>query len=153
ADLDPNKGEASSTAAERLARMKPDQHQSVVARKLADDIRTAPVVHRTLLIRALGVWATTKEIPVLIQLLSDDDINTRNEVLQVIGKLRDERTVRPVIRCLLELPTQFHADQALKAMGPMAEKEVLALLDQPNKGGWGPAVGILKEIGTPQSIP
>jgi HEAT repeat protein len=86
-------------------------------------------------------------------MLSDRDINTRNETLEVIGKLRDERTVKPVVRCFVEFQTTWHGERALKDLGPIAEKEVLALLNQPDKGLWVPAIRVLKEIGTQKSIP
>ncbi|HEY7313963.1 MAG TPA: HEAT repeat domain-containing protein [Gemmataceae bacterium] len=146
-------GGASQDAATQLAKMQPNQHRSLVAGKLAEALQTAEIHNRAPLIRALGVWGTAKEVPVLIHFLDDAEINTRHEVLQALGKLRDERAVQPALRCLAIFETTWHAEQALKAMGSVAEKGVLEVLRQPNKDLWAPAIRILKEIGTEQSIP
>ncbi len=154
ADLGNNKnGDAQRKAAERLAALRPDRHRPLVAKKLAESALAVELYNRTALIRALGTWATAAEVPALLELLSDKDVNTRNEVLRVIGKLRDERTVEPVVGCFAELATRYHGERALKAMGPIAEEQVLALLREPDKALWVPAIGILKEIGTQRSIP
>jgi hypothetical protein len=153
ADLGGKDSPAVQKAAKRLAAMKPDKHRPVVAKKIGEVLLATEVYNRTEVIRALAVWATLEEIPVFVQLLSDKDINTRNEVLRVIGKFRDERTVRPVVGCFVEFTTRYHGEQALKDLGPIAEKEVLALLNNPDKNLWVPAIRILKEIGTEQSIP
>lgn len=145
--------EAVHDAAEKLAAMQPNPHRPLVAGKLAEVLQTAEIRNRTPLVRALGVWGTAKEVPVLIRFLDDANINTRHEALQALGKLPDERAVEPAIRCLAIFETTWHAEQALKAMGPVAEKGLLAVLRQPNKDLWVPALRILKEIGTEQSIP
>lgn len=141
-------------AADRLAGMTPNQHRRVVVQKIAEQLRTDQPFDREPLLRALGVWAAAAEVPILIELLDNKDILTRNLTLDALGKLRDERAVKPVVRCFLEFNTRWHAEQALKALGPLAEKEVLALLDQPDKKDlWIPAIYILKDIGTEQSLP
>jgi hypothetical protein len=140
-------------AAGKLAGMKPNQHQAVVAQRLGDTLRTAPVYNRTALLRAMQKWATPTEVPLLLQLLEDKDINTRNEVLQVLGKVPDERAVRPVVRCFSEFQTTYHGELALIEMGSIAEKEVLPLATGPNRGLWVPALRVLKEIGTLHSVP
>ncbi len=131
-----------------------NEHRDVVAQHLAAQLSIAPVWKREHLMRALGRWGTAEEVPLLIQMLADNDINTRNEALQALGKLKDERAAAPMVRCLLDLQTQYHAEQALKAMGPVAEKEVLAMLKQ-NKKTQDKiiAIRILAEIGTEQSVP
>jgi hypothetical protein len=153
ANLGAKDGAVRKAAADRLLGMKPNPHRPVVAKKIAENLQTAELWERTPLIRALGVWATPAEVPFLLQFLRDPDINTRNEVLDVLGKLRDERAVKPVVSCFMEFNTRWHAEQALKKLGPMAEKEVLALLSQPNKDMRVPAIYVLAEIGTEQSLP
>jgi hypothetical protein len=75
-------------------------------------------------------------------------------VLKVLGRMRDERAVEPTIRCLETIHTTYHAEQALKSMGPVAERGLLAVLNQPaDRGIWIPVLRILKDIGTEQSIP
>lgn len=153
ADLGGKNGGARDAAAKRLAARKPNQHRSIVAAKLAEVVPTSELWLRTPLIRALGVWGTAKEVPVLLDLLDDKDINTRNETLDALAKTRDERAVEPMIRCLAIFETTWHAEQALKAMGSVVEKNVLELLNQPNGKLRVPALRILEKIGTEQSIP
>ena len=116
-------------------------------------VQNPETTNRNPAIRALGAWATPKEVPVLIQLLSDKDTNTRNEALKILGKLQDARAVPAMVRCFVEFGTRSNAERALRDMGPIAEKEVLPLLrhkDFPVRVG---AINILKDIGTQQSVP
>jgi len=92
-------------------------------------------------------------VRMLIKLLDHNSINTRNRTLAVLGPLKDERAVAPVVRCFTVFETRYHGDLALKAMGPIAEKEVLALLSQNDDKLGVPAIRVLAEIGTQQSIP
>jgi HEAT repeat protein len=73
--------------------------------------------------------------------------------MQVMGKLRDARTVTPLVKCLQDIRTQYHAERALVEMGPMAEKDLLPLLSQKKPDVRAVAVRIFKAIGTPESIP
>jgi hypothetical protein len=71
-----------------------------------------------------------------------------------IGKFRDERTLVPVLRCFQEDPTRGPAAQAVRDMGAMVEKEVLALLEIRDVGPLRrDVVDVLKDIGTQQSVP
>jgi HEAT repeat protein len=99
------------------------------------------------------LWGTANEVPALVKALDDQDIFTRQEALRQIGKFRDERSLKAVIRCFTNLQTSAEAEKTLLQMGPMAEKEVLALLTD------GPAnlrhseINILRGIGTQKSVP
>jgi hypothetical protein len=152
-DLEAVDGAIRKAAADRLAAMKPNQHRAVIAHKLAAQLPVVEPFDREPLIRALAVWATAAEVPVLIQLLDSPEIHIRNVTLDALAKLRDERAVKPIVRCFKEFQTRWHSEQALKALGPMAEKEVLALLAQPDRDMWVPAIYVLAEIGTEQSLP
>jgi HEAT repeat protein len=140
-------------AADRLAGMTPNHHRPAVVRKIAEQLESSEVFDRSPLLRALGVWVTTAEVPLLIQLLDSKHTATRNGALDALGKLRDERAVKPVVNCFKEFTTRWHAEQALKKLGALAEKEVLALLDQPEKDLRVAAIYVLADIGTEQSIP
>jgi hypothetical protein len=140
-------------AAQALSKMTPDKHRAVVAQKLAQELPKSTPGNRTPLLRALGVWGTPNEVPALMQMLSDKDVNTKNETMQALGKLRDGRAAALLVQCLYELSTQYHAEQALRAIGPPAEKEVLTLLNQNDIKLKVIAVRLLKDIGTQQSLP
>jgi HEAT repeat protein/PBS lyase HEAT-like repeat-containing protein len=140
-------------AAKRLAAMKPKEHRAVVAQRLAaladagDPHIRRPVVH------ALAVWATPKEMPTLVKALQHTDVFTRREALKEIGKLRDKSTIAPIVRCFQDFHTRAEAGAALRDLGPMAEKEVLTLMDQTDVFLKQAAIDVLRDIGTPASIP
>jgi hypothetical protein len=147
-------GHVLRTAADQLAGMRPNQHRAVVAKKLTEAIEAAQDANRPSLLRALGIWATDKEIPVLVRFISEGDTSSRNEALKAVAPLRDRRAVEPAIRGLASISTTWHAEQALLKMGPVAEDGLLAALDQPgNKDIRHPILRILKETGTEKSIP
>jgi HEAT repeat protein len=152
-DLEAVDGAIRKAALDRLIAMKPNQHRAVVARKLAEQLQFAEQWEREPFIRALGVWATAAEIPMLIQWLDNPDIHTRNMTLDALAKLRDERAIKPIVNSFKQGSTRWHSEQALKTLGPMAEKEVLALLEQPDRDMWVPAIYVLAEIGTEKSLP
>ncbi len=152
-DLANPAGKNFKPAADRLIAMPPDEHRAIVAQHLAERLAAAPLHARTPLLRALGKWGTAEEVPTLLPLLKDADINTRNETLQTLGKIRDERAAAPMVRCLLDNSTQYHAEQALKAMGPIAEPAVLGLLKEQEGPSRVITIRILAEIGTEKSVP
>ncbi len=152
-ELDHQDGARSKAAADSLIATAPNEHRGAVASHVAERVKKAPPTSRTPLLRVLGAWGTPQEVPMLIGMLGDADINTRNESLQALGKLKDERAVAPMVRCLLELRTQSNAEQSLKAMGPIAETEVLTVLNQKSTQLRNAAIRILAEIGTQKSVP
>src|SRR5262249_46665229 len=154
ADLSGNNSVAWQAAADQLAKMQPNQHRAVIAQKLADRAGTPDLFPRQSIIRALGVWATPAELPVLINALRDENGLVRSEAIKSLAKTKDEQAVAPLVQCFAEGTNRFGAEQALKDMGPMAEKQLRPLL--------GPVqevflrlstIGVLKEIGTRESVP
>lgn len=152
AELESGNQSSMRAAAATLGKMQPNEHRPVVVKKLTEQIAGSRNLLRTNLIRALGVWSTNGELPVLLRLLEDPDITTRNEVLDALGKIADERSAAAAAKCLVELSTRFHAEAALKSLGPMAEKEVAKILSHSDYVVCITAVGILQDIGTQESI-
>ena len=136
---------------ERLAHSIPDQRQEQIARELAERANSPDFFTRQAVIKAIAVWATPKELPVLINALNDDHPAIREAALKGIGRFRDERAVSPVLRCFEDFFTRGPAEKALIEMGPMAEKGVLALLGR--QGMNEAVVRVLGQIGTQQSVP
>jgi hydroxymethylglutaryl-CoA reductase (NADPH) len=140
-------------ATDYLAQTPGNEHRPAVAKYLATLAKDPGTPARREVIRLLAVWGTSNEVPLLVQLLNDEDIATRNAILKDIGKLKDARTAAPVVRCFVEFQTRFNATKAIKEMGPVAEKEMLTLLNNPDVNIQADAVRLLKEIGTQQSVP
>ncbi len=89
----------------------------------------------------------------LIDALQHTDVFTRREVLKVIGRFHDERAVAPVIRCFQDFHTRQDARTALRALGPMAEKDVIPLLNGGDVFLKRDAINVLHDIGTNASVP
>lgn len=105
------------------------------------------------IVEALGKWATPAETPYLLKLLDDEDGNIKIKAMAALGKLKDPRAAEPLTQRLTEGPYRAAASQALKDLGPAAEKPVAALLDHQDAGLRIEACRILKVIGTKASYP
>jgi serine/threonine protein kinase len=136
-----------------LAQIKPNEQQAEVAQKLANLAGFDDQFTRTGALRALGVWGTPKEVPALINALGHSDVFTRREALKVVGPFRDKRALPLVIRGFKEFQTREAAGVALRAMGPMAEKDVLTFLAGDDLFLKVDAIKVLKDIGTDASAP
>jgi hypothetical protein len=152
-DLERGAGAARQAALELLIKAEPNQHRPAVAKKLAALAKSPDDTTQKLAVRPLGRWATREEMPVLIGFLEHKDVNVRNETLQFVGKHRDARAVTAVVRCYREFSTRYHGEQALKDLGPVAEKEVLLLTMDSDFGIKTGAFRVIKEIGTELSKP
>jgi len=145
------------SAVERISAMKPNDERAKVASKLAELTRDEGPFIRVLAVKALGTWGSKNEMPDLIRALAHKDPSTRRETLKVIGRFRDSRSLEPVMLSFRESATRADAGQALRDMGPMAEPEVLALLNERDDGGLffmkRDAITVLADIGSDKSVP
>jgi serine/threonine-protein kinase len=157
ADLDNPEYFTRKAAVERMADMKPNNRRAEAARKLVPLTQVDEVFIRQAAIKALGVWGSEKEVPTLILALMHKDPSTRREALKVIGRFRDPRTLEPVVHCFREPATRREAGDALREMGPMAEPDVLGIMNEPDDVGnvflKGDAIRVLTDIGTEKSLP
>jgi HEAT repeat protein len=92
-------------------------------------------------------------VPALLAALAHKDWLTRKEALKVIGRFKDRRTLEPVIISFRDTSTRREAGQALRDLGPMAEPDVLALLNGDDLFLKRDAIGLLADIGTEKSVP
>jgi hypothetical protein len=95
----------------------------------------------------LAKWATADDVPYLMNLLDDADGNVRVKSMYVLGKLKDPRAVDPLAQRLVDHGYRPIASQALKDIGPAAEKAVADFLGRPDPGLQIEACRILKVIG------
>jgi hypothetical protein len=140
-------------ATKRLATIKPNVQRGEVAQKLAKLTGSEDPFTRQGAVRALGVWATDKEVPTLIDTLDHSDVFTRREALKVVGRFRAERSLAPVMRGFRDFHTRAEATTALRALGEIAEKDVLALMQEDDVFLKQAAIKVLKDIGTNASVP
>jgi predicted Zn finger-like uncharacterized protein len=139
-------------ALRKLKDMLPDdEHRADVIKGLGPLINDADHFTRHWAIEALGVWGNKDAVPILLKAMRDGD--TRHEAMKALGRLKDERAVEPIAARLEEISDLHAAAEALKAMGPMAEKAVLARLNHHEIHVRWMVCEVLETIGTEQSIP
>jgi hypothetical protein len=100
----------------------------------------------------LVTWGVSENVPVLLRAL-DDDGPGHAEVIQALGAIKDARAAGPLARRLSNFFDRGHASKALRALGSVAEPEVVKCLQHRDFGVRTEACKILKYIGTPQSVP
>jgi hypothetical protein len=96
---------------------------------------------------ALEKWATSEEVPALVKALDDKHIFVTHAVLRALGKLQDPVAFPAMVAKADELGVRNQVMQALKAAGPAAEKDVLALLAHNDWQVRMEACNVLAEIG------
>jgi HEAT repeat protein len=144
---------ARQRAAERLAKTKPDEsRRAEVAEALAARLKDNHGGTHEAAARALVGWATTAQVPALLDVLDDDSGAVREAALEALGNLKDPRAVAPVTLRLLLPQDRKNAGKALQNLGSMAEKEVLKHLDDTDADLRVEVCRILKRIGTRESV-
>jgi HEAT repeat protein len=138
-------------AARRLAEMVPDNRRADVARALEPLLNDPEFFTRDAVNKALGVWGSKENVPALLLALNHE--HTRGSAIEALGRLKDERAVEPLAQLLENFFARHPASEALRAMGPMAEKAVIKRLHHHDGGVRGEAIAILKVIGTRESLP
>ncbi len=133
-----------SNAAKTLERTKVEEGRRaevVEALKGVIDNRR-PLIPRREAVRPLAAWGTKADTPYLVRLLDDDEVV--DEVLIVLGKLKDASAAQAIVEKLPQHRNQ--ASQALKDIGSVAEAAVVPLLNNPDNGVRIEACKILKWI-------
>jgi serine/threonine protein kinase len=140
-------------AAEKLADLRATKaDRERVTRALTPLLDDPDHFTRQSMIRALGVWGTSKSVPALVKLLNHPDVFTRGAALVALGKFPDERAAKAVVEYLPK--DGAGASRALIMMGPIAEKPVIQFLLRSTE--WQvqcEACRVLAVIGSKRSIP
>ena len=102
----------------------------------------------------LASYGTTNQIPLLLKLLKDSDWSTRQSATKLLGKLKDERAIQPLVNLLARGGNMSGPDlnTALINFGAPAEKAVLGLFSEKNLETQRQACLILQQIGTGESV-
>jgi HEAT repeat protein len=108
-------------------------------------------------LKALRKWATKDSVPALIEVVKDDTFTpwageARKLAMQTLGELKDERGAPIMALHLLNFFEREDAARALIAMGPVAEKHVLAGLTNQDAVVRKLVCSILAEVGTKASL-
>jgi predicted Zn finger-like uncharacterized protein len=138
-------------AARQLKDMLPDERRGEVIQALGPLVNDSDFFTRKFAIEALGVWGNKDAVPILLKAMQDKQ--TRGDVMKALGHLKDERAAEPLAARLEDFFDQHFAEEALKEMGTIAEKAVLARLNHHDLQVRMAVCRVLAAIGTNQSIP
>lgn len=142
-----------SVAVNTLVRMQPiDQRRSQVTQAVEPLMRDTNAMLRDGAIRAMGVWGTKDNVPALLKMLDQLDSSIRRSTMEALGKIPDKRGAEAVAKLLPNEADRRDASSALKAMGQVAESEVIGLLKHKDKKVRAEACQVLAEIGGKKSI-
>jgi HEAT repeat protein len=101
----------------------------------------------------LAQIATKRCTPVLVKHLQGTDDELAKDALRILAKLKDEKTIDAVAAVLDNPALGADAVRMLVAMGPVAEKAVVAVAKRGDKESLGRAVEVLDKIGTAECVP
>jgi HEAT repeat protein len=137
-------------AAGWLAQQRVDEFQRAeVARALDPLLNDAQT--REAGAKALVAWATKENVPSLLKVLDVKEGNAWRPAMSILGKLKDERAVAPLVGQMADGLRRGEAVNALRALGPMAQKQVLKSLHHKDPGVRLAVAGLLRGYNTPES--
>jgi hypothetical protein len=102
---------------------------------------------------ALVNWAMPKQVPALIQSAQAGDGPVRSAAYKALVRLRDPRGVPVFARGLTDQLARHDAAEALIAIGPAAETDVVPFVTHPDVFTRMEANRVMERIGTPKSLP
>lgn len=148
---DSNKFKAKA-AADKLAKAIPEGDKEEVCKALLEAMKTSDHFLKVSSVKALAVWGTPSAGPALLEALKDKDVFVRKGALEVLGGIKVKEAPAAVASLLIEHSSRADAAKTLKAMGPMAEEAVLAMIN--DRDGWvqREACQVLEVIGTKASL-
>jgi len=104
-------------------------------------------------LHALKTWASKDNVPALLKLLTHQDGNLRKQSMEILGGLKDERSVVPIAERLLNFFDREVASNTLQKMGSIVERdEIIKGLTNKDDGVRLEVCRILGACGTAQSI-
>jgi hypothetical protein len=102
---------------------------------------------------ALVTWATVKQVPGLIQAAQGANPPVRSAAYKALTRLRDPRALPVFAKGLEDQMSRHDAVEALIAIGPAAETDVVVYATHQDVFVRMEAVRVLKSIGTAKSLP
>jgi HEAT repeat protein len=102
---------------------------------------------------ALVTWATQKQVPALIQAAQTGDSPIRSAAYKALTRLRDPRALPVFANGLVEMTTRHDAAEALIAIGPAAESDVVPYVSHKDVFVRMEANRVMEKIGTAKSLP
>jgi predicted Zn finger-like uncharacterized protein len=146
-DANPGRRREGAHALSEMPRADPAK-QAAVAAALEAALTDSDRAVQTLAAKALTVWATPANVEALVKTVDNPYAPLRQNAMLALGKLQDERGAAPIAARLPVGEDRRAASDALKALGPKAEKEVARYLSHTDKDVRLEACRILRAIGT-----
>lgn len=147
AELESGSANLVQRAATRLERAEPQSRQTEVARALAAQLENQDNTVRLWVVRALAVWCTPESVPALVKVLDDEHFPVVWGALEALEKLKDDRSIKPIVGLIKSKKQRQRAVQTLAAMGPLVEEAALELLSEPDDDMRYDACLVLKGAG------
>ncbi len=136
-------------ALRRLRDAPPDEaRREEVSKAIEPLLRDPDVFARSDAAKALAVWGGTESTDALIEAVKDPNFGVVWAVLDTLKAIHDPAAAKPVAAMLTEGRTRGKAADALRAMGPDAQKAVIPYLNNPELSVRVEACRILGVIGT-----
>jgi predicted Zn finger-like uncharacterized protein len=121
------------------------------AEKLKDD---ADPPTRQLAVLLLTKYATKDQVPVLLKLMEGNGEGHRTQVIEALGRLKEEKGIPLIVKSLSEPIEHTVADRALTDIGAASEKPLLEELKTTDKAITKIyCVRVLAKVGTKDSLP
>jgi hypothetical protein len=149
ADLDSKEPGADWRALEQLTRVAPNPRRAEVLQGVTPLTRAEGTTTRTRAIQVVGAWGTAEEVPLLLDLARDRA--TLEEAMRQLVRFCDPRAIPVFVQWMNDYDD---ARKGLVEIGSAAEPALLPFLGvQADFLKQGPALKVLKEVGTQQSVP
>jgi serine/threonine protein kinase len=133
-----------------LQRSPKDEQQSTIRLLLRAKVADPFIGKKA--IEALGIWGTAEDVPFLIG-LSGPRAFINDVIIKALGRLRDPSAVPFLVKMLGQFGDGDKAVDALRAIGPAAEKDVQSALSSTEHDVRRRACIVLKDIGSTDSLP
>lgn len=102
--------------------------------------------------KALKTWATSKQLPTLLEMLKDGNVFAQHGAIAALGGLNEAKAADAVAALLPDFRLRMQASNALKEMGTTGEKATLPDLKHQDWAVRLEAVRILSTVGTKDTV-
>ena len=137
-------------ALDRLQRAVPDGRVNQVVGELVPMLEDDDGFFVTDVVKTLAVWRSPEAMTALIGRMRENRHFVRSEAIKALGKYRDLRAAEAIVPLMKE--DGFATEDALKAMGEVAEPALIPVLHDPDPGMRRHACKILAQIGGQKTL-
>lgn len=137
-------------AAKRLSRALPDKNAAEFSKPLCEAYKHGDIWTQAAVMAALRVWASPDAEKTVIEGSRHENFMIRREAIPALGRFKTEAAAEAAA-AQAEM-NHREVEEAMKAMGPVAEKAAIAMLSQSNIWGRAAAANVLAKIGGKKAL-